>query len=245
MNVTPNFLDKARGGAAAVVLGTTAALTIPAADAKADIVPPDILMDHDVVLRYVVGNEEGNTAMSVGDEFFVGFNINLDWTDTEPSAEQILSFDIMQNGMMVYGEEIATFEGGITVGYDNVPLFGYDTYRQEIDAQYVTEGWWFGVPNDFRTIANASDGDVIVLGPGEHLGLADLFTQEAFDEFFAGSSWGMDLPGGTVSGGAVETSVNLVPVPGAIALLGMAGLAAARRKRDVVPVSGGHNKQRL
>ena len=93
-------------------------------------------------------------------------------------------------------------------------------------------GWWIGVEFTGANAANTANGWRIVNAPttGASINAFGLFNQAgsgAFQSFFAFGT----PPGSSPSRFMVDVNGTLVPAPGALALLGVAGLAGARRRR--------------
>ena len=93
-------------------------------------------------------------------------------------------------------------------------------------------GWWIGVEFTGANAANTANGWRIVNAPttGASINAFGVFNQAgsgAFQSFFAFGT----PPGSVPSRFMVDVNGTLVPAPGALALLGVAGLAGARRRR--------------
>jgi len=88
-------------------------------------------------------------------------------------------------------------------------------------------GFWIGVEFTGANAANVANGWRVVNGPttGASINGFGVFTSGAFQAFYTlGAS-------PTPSRFLVDVNGTLVPAPGALALLGVAGLAGARRRR--------------
>jgi hypothetical protein len=93
-------------------------------------------------------------------------------------------------------------------------------------------GWWIGVEFTGANAANTANGWRIVNAPttGASINAFGVFNNAgsgAFQSFFAFGT----PPGSAPSRFMVDVNGTLVPAPGALALLGVAGLAGARRRR--------------
>jgi MYXO-CTERM domain-containing protein len=92
-------------------------------------------------------------------------------------------------------------------------------------------GWWIGVEFTGANAANIANGWRVVNAPttGASINGFGLFNNAgsgAFQAFFAFGS----PPGSTPSRFMVDVNGTLVPTPGALALVGLAGLVARRRR---------------
>ena len=92
-------------------------------------------------------------------------------------------------------------------------------------------GWWIGVEFTGVNAANTANGWRVVNAPttGSSLNAFGVFNNNGsgvFQSFFAFGT----PPGSTPSRMMVDVNGSLVPAPGAIALLGLAGLAGRRRR---------------
>ena len=93
-------------------------------------------------------------------------------------------------------------------------------------------GWWIGVEFTGANATNAANGWRVVNAPttGGSINAFGMFNYNgsgAFQSFFAFGT----PPGSSPSRFMVNVNGTLVPAPGALALLGVAGLAGARRRR--------------
>jgi hypothetical protein len=93
-------------------------------------------------------------------------------------------------------------------------------------------GWWIGVEFTGANAANTANGWRVVNAPttGVSINAFGVFNNAgsgAFQSFFAFGT----PPGSAPSRFMVDVNGTLVPAPGALALLGVAGLAGARRRR--------------
>jgi hypothetical protein len=93
-------------------------------------------------------------------------------------------------------------------------------------------GWWIGVEFTGANAANTANGWRVVNDPttGVSINAFGVFNNAgsgAFQSFFAFGT----PPGSAPSRFMVDVNGTLVPAPGALALLGVAGLAGARRRR--------------
>ncbi len=97
-------------------------------------------------------------------------------------------------------------------------------------------GWWIGVEFTGANAANSANGWRVVNAPttGASVNAFGIFNRTVagvptgtFEAFFAFGT----PPGSSPSRMMVDVNGTLVPAPGALALLGVAGLAGARRRR--------------
>lgn len=97
-------------------------------------------------------------------------------------------------------------------------------------------GWWIGVEFTGANAANANNGWRVMNAPttGASINAFGIFNRTVsgvptgtFESFFAFGT----PPGSSPSRFMVDVNGTLVPAPGALALLGVAGLAGARRRR--------------
>lgn len=93
-------------------------------------------------------------------------------------------------------------------------------------------GWWIGVEFTGANAANVANGWRVVNAPAtgasiNGFGLFNNAGSGAFQSFFAFGN----PAGSSPSRFMVDVNGTLVPAPGALALLGVAGLAGARRRR--------------
>ena len=93
-------------------------------------------------------------------------------------------------------------------------------------------GWWIGVEFTGANAANTANGWRVVNAPAtgasiNGFGIFNNAGSGVFDAFFAFGT----PPGSSPSRLMVDVNGTLVPAPGALALLGVAGLAGARRRR--------------
>jgi hypothetical protein len=93
-------------------------------------------------------------------------------------------------------------------------------------------GWWIGVEFTGANAGNTANGWRVVNAPttGASINAFGLFNNAGsgvFQSFFAFGT----PPGSSPSRMMVDVNGTLVPAPGALALLGVAGLAGARRRR--------------
>ena len=93
-------------------------------------------------------------------------------------------------------------------------------------------GWWIGVEFTGANAANASNGWRVTNAPttGASLNAFGIFNNAGSGVFAAFFAFGTP-PGSSPSRFMVDVNGTLVPAPGALALLGVAGLAGARRRR--------------
>jgi MYXO-CTERM domain-containing protein len=93
-------------------------------------------------------------------------------------------------------------------------------------------GWWIGVEFTGANAANTANGWRVVNAPttGASLNAFGAFNNAGSGVFAAFFAFGTP-PGSSPSRLMVDVNGTLVPAPGALALLGVAGLAGARRRR--------------
>jgi MYXO-CTERM domain-containing protein len=93
-------------------------------------------------------------------------------------------------------------------------------------------GWWIGVEFTGANAANTANGWRVVNAPttGASLNAFGAFNNAGSGVFQAFFAFGTP-PGSSPSRLMVDVNGTLVPAPGALALLGVAGLAGARRRR--------------
>jgi hypothetical protein len=126
--------------------------------------------------------------------------------------------------------------GGGTASYTQLVSTG-DVTSQNIVLNLETAsnagfgGWWIGVEFTGANGFNTNNGWRIVNAPTtgasiNGFGLFNFQGSGAFQSFFAFGS----PPGSAASRMMVDVNGTLVPAPGAIALLGVAGLVARRRR---------------
>ena len=94
-------------------------------------------------------------------------------------------------------------------------------------------GWWIGVQFTGANAANTSNGWRVTNAPttGSSLNAFGIFNNAGSGVFQAFFAFGTP-PGSTPSRFMVDVNGTLVPAPGAMALLGVAGLVGARRRRS-------------
>ena len=92
-------------------------------------------------------------------------------------------------------------------------------------------GWWIGIEFTGANAANVANGWRVVNGPttGASINGFGMFNYQASGAFQAFYTLGASP---TPSRFMVDVNGTLVPAPGALALLGVAGLAGARRRRS-------------
>jgi len=106
------------------------------------------------------------------------------------------------------------------------------TLNLELASNAGLGGWWIGVEFTGENAANTANGWRVVNAPttGASINAFGIFNNAgsgAFQAFFAFGN----PPGSSPSRMMVDVNGTLVPAPGALALLGVAGLAGARRRR--------------
>jgi MYXO-CTERM domain-containing protein len=94
-------------------------------------------------------------------------------------------------------------------------------------------GWWIGVEFTGANAANTANGWRVVNAPttGASLNAFGAFNNAGSGVFAAFFAFGTP-PGSSPSRLMVDVNGTLVPAPGALALLGVAGLVGARRRRS-------------
>ena len=105
------------------------------------------------------------------------------------------------------------------------------TLNLELASNAGLGGWWIGVEFTGVNAANTANGWRVVNAPvtGASINGFGIFNNAGsgvFQSFFAFGT----PPGSTPSRMMVDVNGSLVPAPGAIALLGLAGLAGRRRR---------------
>lgn len=105
------------------------------------------------------------------------------------------------------------------------------TLNLELASNAGLGGWWIGVEFTGVNAGNAANGWRVVNAPvtGASINGFGIFNNAGsgvFQSFFAFGT----PPGSTPSRMMVDVNGSLVPAPGAIALLGLAGLAGRRRR---------------
>lgn len=105
------------------------------------------------------------------------------------------------------------------------------TLNLELASNAGLGGWWIGVEFTGVNAANTANGWRVVNAPvtGASINGFGIFNSAGsgvFQSFFAFGT----PPGSTPSRMMVDVNGSLVPAPGAIALLGLAGLAGRRRR---------------
>lgn len=106
------------------------------------------------------------------------------------------------------------------------------TLNLELNSNVGLGGWWIGVEFTGANAANINNGWRVVNAPttGASINAFGLFNNQnsgVFQSFFAFGN----PPGSSPSRFMVDVNGTLVPAPGAVALLGAAGLVARRRRR--------------
>jgi len=94
-------------------------------------------------------------------------------------------------------------------------------------------GWWIGVEFTGANAANTANGWRVMNAPatGASINAFGIFNNAGSGVFQAFFAFGTP-PGASPSRLMVDVNGTLVPAPGALALLGVAGLAGARRRRS-------------
>ena len=92
-------------------------------------------------------------------------------------------------------------------------------------------GWWIGVEFTGANASNTANGWRVVNAPttGSSINAFAMFNYQASNAFQAFFAFG-NPPGSSPSRFMVDVNGTLVPAPGALALLGVAGLVARRRR---------------
>ena len=94
-------------------------------------------------------------------------------------------------------------------------------------------GWWIGVQFTGANAANTANGWRVMNAPttGSSLNAFGIYNNAGSGVFAAFFAFGTP-PGASPSRMMVDVNGTLVPAPGALALLGVAGLVGARRRRS-------------
>ena len=176
-----------------------------------------------------VANPPGAFASELGNRLHFGLHASSTTQFTLADIEfEIASSD---GNVLAHAGDLSgtTFNGttriGIDWGGDNAPGGGDDTIYVggESDATLVNEVFYVGVGNAYWP----GGGDADPTNP-------DLGQQGAIDDTYAYvlGEGGVDITGTyTIMGDSASTTVTLVPAPGVLALLGVAGLATRSRRR--------------
>ena len=138
---------------------------------------------------------------------------------------------------LVYSSTLgADAAGGFVTQIVNTGALSGVTLNLERNSNAGLGGWWIGVEFTGPNAANNINGWRVVNAPttGASVNGFGLFNRVAttgptgaFEAFFAFGN----PPGSSASRMMVDVNGTLVPAPGALALLGVAGLAGARRRR--------------
>lgn len=189
------------------------------------------------VVTLTVGNgNNGESALTFDVEFRTNFSLDFLASVNQPGGTlhlyNIVGFDgqAPMFGFYVPGTNTplltATFDGGIfrNLGSEGAWGTGGDASASDITGQVTYT--WFGASNaNFGLVQGASSvgvDDVVFT-------LTDLQNAQTYTP---GVSLGNNYPStGWVSEGSYSGTANFVPTPGAIALLGLGGLAVGRRRR--------------
>ena len=133
---------------------------------------------------------------------------------------------------LVYSSTLAgtASAGFITQGVSTGQLSGV-TLNLERNSNAGLGGWWIGVEFTGPNAANNINGWRVVNAPttGASINAFAMFNNAGSGAFQAFFGFGTP-PGSSPSRFMVDVSGSLVPAPGAVALLGLAGLVGRRRR---------------
>lgn len=136
-----------------------------------------------------------------------GFAANPQWF-----ADALWVIDDPENAFLCYSERRCEFPPSAFIwGYWNQcsPPLGGETIQ-------------FFVPENVQ---------ITTIGPNVFRLEADLFVSEEFGAEMLAAGWTLTNIGGSLAG-TYRLDITTVPAPGAVAILGLAGLAGSRRRRD-------------
>ncbi|MFZ9690845.1 MAG: hypothetical protein ACO3EP_02305 [Phycisphaerales bacterium] len=156
-----------------------------------------------------------------------------------------LAGDVMGLGYMIALEEPAQVDGfadnpqwfadalGVIDDAENA-LLCYSERVCEFPPSTFTWGYWSqcSPPLGAATIQLFVHENVQITTIGNGFRLeADLFVSEEFGAEMLAAGWTLTNIGGSLAG-TYRLDITTVPAPGAVAILGLAGLAGSRRRRD-------------
>jgi hypothetical protein len=132
---------------------------------------------------------------------------------------------------LIYSSASLGGGGGSVTQLVNTGAVSGVTLNLELASNAGLGGWWIGVEFTGVNAANTANGWRVVNAPvtGASINGFGIFNNAGsgvFQSFFAFGT----PPGSTPSRMMVDVNGSLVPAPGAIALLGLAGLAGRRRR---------------
>ena len=202
--------------------------------AQADIFIPEQAFGSDLGYSLDIDSVIGSGLLQEGDTIFVWNSFDFFGTDINPNAGFFASDDSIVSGGMAHLRndkvlDLAYFDQGSITGIDNnpVPPFFRDTTETFFDNSYIIDSFETLGAMHNMTIVVSGPMDLFQRRPGEDLVLSHMFN-EVIVPLYDQTEWNANIGSQHVSG-----QVNLVqiPGPGATALLGIAGLAANRRRR--------------
>jgi hypothetical protein len=167
------------------------------------------------------------------DPFFLNYTF-VDSGTFNPVAIDFLSFGLRdldeQRNTGEVGEENILFDAAATGAIEALTPAGVNVVNgalQDVGGQYAALGLTDADPFDFKLDPDTPNNDAVI-------NFANI--SGTFSLVFANEAGGSNLGGGfnVVGGSRIDTTGftrTVVPAPGAAAVLGLAGIAAARRRR--------------